>query len=126
MDLYKYDGSLTWRELWSLVTQLPPESATATILRLQRRDEPAQMPEAAHDYESEQWSRVEHLLAAVRDELHYLRYAFTQANAGKTRIKWKPEPLPRPGIAPKRKREVLVEPQVEMLWAHLQKTQGPN
>jgi hypothetical protein len=80
------------------------------------------MPAAEPDHETEQWSRVEHLLAAVRDELHYLRHAYGQAHAGKSKLKWKPEPLPRPGIKPKRKREILSDPQAERLWDHLQAT----
>ena len=112
--------------MWSLVSQLPPESAIATILRVEAAKNPAPAPAREPDHETEQWSRVEHLLAAIRDELHYLRFAYGQVHKGKTKLKWKPEPLPRPGIAPKKKREVLVEPQVELLWAHLQKTQNQN
>lgn len=114
---------MTWRELWNLVSQLPPESAIATLMRVEAQKNPPTGPAREPDYDSEQWSRVEHLLAAVRDELHYLRHAYVQAHAGKTRLKWKPEPLPRPGIKKStKKREPLVEPQVEMLWAHLQAT----
>lgn len=102
------------------MSQLPPESAVATILRVEAGNNPG--PPAERDPELEQWSRVEHLLAAVRDELHYLRHAFVQSKAGKTKLKWKPEPLPRPGVKQSKKREVLVEPQIDLLWAHLQRT----
>lgn len=73
-----------------------------------------------HDPEVEQWSRVEHLLAAIRDELHFLRFSYSSVHAGKHKLKWKPEPLPRPGVAPtKKKRENLSNPQVDLLIAHL-------
>jgi hypothetical protein len=122
--VYRNNGKLSWRKLWNLVSQLPPESATATILRVERQNSDIPMPTAEPDHEVEQWSRVEHLLAAVRDELHFLRHSYVQAHAGKTKLKWKPEPLPRPGVKNKKKREVLADPQIETLWAHLQRTQN--
>lgn len=105
------------------MSQLPPESAIATILRVERQNDPEAITFAGEpDHEIEQWSRVEHILAAIRDELHYLRHAYGQAHSGKTKVKWKPEPLPRPGFKSKKKREILSDPQAERLWAHLQAT----
>lgn len=82
------------------------------------------MAAAEHDPEKEQWSRVEHLLAAVRDEIHFLRFAYSAGHMAKgQKPKWKPEPLPRPGVSRTKKRDVLTTPQVDTLWAHLQATQ---
>lgn len=77
-----------------------------------------------HDPETEQWSRVEQLLASVRDELHYLRHAFMQSKSTRT-LRWKPEPLPRPGVAPRRRRGPATDAQLNALEAHLARTQGP-
>lgn len=102
------------------MAQLPPESATATALRLR----PSIGETVERDTESEQWSRDQQLLAGVRDELHYLRHAYTVVHSGKTKVQWKPEPLPRPGVAPSRPgRAVVSDAQAELLWRHLQSTQ---
>jgi hypothetical protein len=103
-----------------LIQQLPPESALSTAIRLERGDVP---PSHESDPESEQWSRVEHLLAAVKDELSALRFAFISANS-KHKPKWKPEPTPRPGVKPKRKRPRLNEAQVGALETYLDLVQG--
>lgn len=126
--MWRDNGKLSWRKLWNLVSQLPPESAVATILRIEAAKNPNPSPPKPHDVETEQWSRAEHVLAAIRDELHYLRHAYGQAHKGKSKMKWQPEPLPRPGIKPskKKQREVLTTPQAETLWEHLQKTQNMN
>lgn len=75
--------------------------------------------EAEHDHETEQWSRAEQLIAAVRDELHFLRHAYTSAHS-KNKVKWKPAPLPRPGVKPERKKQKLNSKQADVLWHHLQ------
>jgi hypothetical protein len=103
-----------------LVRQLPPESAVSTELRLEQGDAP---PTTDHDPETEQWSRTEHLLAAIRDELNSLRWAFISSKA-KQKPKWKPEPTPRPGVKPKRKRPRLNQTQTSALAQYLERTQG--
>jgi hypothetical protein len=114
------------RKLSVLVAHLPPESALTAALRLEYNalsdDERSEIERNAdeHDVESEQWSRIEQLLAAVRDELHFLRFSYDSAHS-KSRPKWKAEQLPRPGVKPKRKeRRPLNDTQVEALWSHLQ------
>lgn len=110
-----------------LVSQLPPESATATALRVEASERPVEASAGVAlpaDPEREQWSRAEQLLASVRDELHFLRYSYTVAHSAKNKKpKWTPEPLPRPGVKRKKQRDVLNQPQVDTLWAHLQATQ---
>lgn len=100
--------------------QLPPESATATALRLEGSGLVPTGPPP--DPDAEQWSRVEHLLAAIRDEAHFLRYSYLSSHS-KHSLRWKPEPLPRPGIKPKKKREALTSPQANALYDHLRRTQ---
>lgn len=104
-----------------LITQLPPESATATLQRLEAP--PGPPAKAEHDAEHEQWSRLEQLLAAVKDELQALRYSYISAHS-KHPPRWKPTPTPRPGVKPKRARKALTENQVDALEAYLARTQG--
>lgn len=109
-----------------LVRQLPAESATATVLRLRARDEGV-TSSTPHDPETEQWSRIEHLLASVRDELHFLRYAYTLMNSDKNnRPKWRPEPLARPGVQSKKQRAALQPEQHSVLANYLARAQGSD
>lgn len=102
--------------------QLPVESATATALRLDAAQNDAEGAPA--DPEAEQWSRTEQILAAVRDELHVLRWLYISAHSDKgSRPKWKPEPLPRPGVVSKKKPQLKPE-QTSLLAEHLARTQG--
>lgn len=112
-----------------LIAQLPPESATAAALRLDARDDPdgAIEVEQPRDPETEQWSRVEQLLAGIHDELHIVRYLYTAAHADpKKPISWKPERLPRPGVAVVEQRPAMLPAQQAMLAAHLARTQGSD
>lgn len=106
--------------------QLPPESATATALRLNPLAEGDELtPDGPHDPETEQWSRAEQLIAEVRDELLRIRwlYSTTHSERGKG-PKWKPDPLPRPGITPKAQKARLAPEQASLLARHLARTQG--
>lgn len=92
-------------------------------MRLERAKQPAS-PGPPPDPESEQWSRVEHLLAGIRDEIHFLRYGYTTAHT--KHVKWKPEQLPRPGVSSssRPKRAPITGDQTEVLFRHLQATQN--
>lgn len=118
---------MTWRRLGVLVRQLPPESATATALRVETLNDPEaqEMAAAVRDVEAEQWSRDQQLLASVRDELHIFRWFYTWAHSDK-RPKWDPEPLERPGVSASKKKPALDSGQHSMLAAHLAHTQGDN
>lgn len=114
------------RKLSVLVTHLPPESALTAELRVETAalsdDEREELEKNApeHDVNTEQWSRLEMLIASVRDEMHFLRHSYDSAHT-KGRVKWKPEPVMRPGVQPKKKeRRPLNETQVDALWLHLQ------
>lgn len=131
MDLWREDEYgdqvLSWRRFGVLVQQLPPESATATALRL----EDSQLPPGARPQlpppnpEAEQWSRLEHLVASVRDELLTLRWLYGSVHSDK-KLPWKPEPLARPGIAAAKKAALpsAVPEDVSALAAYLSRTQG--
>lgn len=105
-----------------LVKQLPPESATATVQRLEAPPAPPRKG-VTDDAEHEQWSRAEQLIAAVKDELQALRHSYISAHS-KHPPKWKPTPTPRPGVKPKRARKALTEEQVGALEAYLAQAQG--
>lgn len=76
-----------------------------------------------HDAEAEQWSRMEQLLAAIKDELQVLRYTYI-ASKQKKKPRWKPTPTPRPGVKAPRERATLKPEQYDALAAHLARTQG--
>lgn len=85
-----------------------------------RVDNPGTGAPAEHDVEGEAWSRLEHLLAAVRDEIHLLDVHFQQVN-----FKGKPkfEPMPRPGVKTKSKKKSpgkLAPEANDFLWSYLQ------
>lgn len=126
LDLWRPNDRLSWRKLGVLITQLPPESATATRLRVMAEEDPEEFEDLVSeepDPENEQWSRVEHILASIRDEIHALRWQYSSAHSGKQRLKWKPEPLPRPGVKPAKRKVRLNEQQTGLLAAHLARTQ---
>ncbi|HET8589006.1 MAG TPA: hypothetical protein VFM01_05185, partial [Nakamurella sp.] len=78
-----------------LIDQLPPESATFTAVRNANPDatsgaDPAQAP----------WSRTEMLLAAAVDGLNRLAWMYASAHSKSSLTP--PQPIPRPGVGPKR------------------------
>lgn len=113
---------MTWRKLGVLVSQLPPESATSTALRVDI--DPDDLSDVSdYDPEGEQWSRAEHLIASVRDELHALRHHYLQSHSNSP-IQWQPDPLPRPGIARRTGVSKVSTEQTSLLAAHLALVQG--
>ncbi|WP_234432337.1 hypothetical protein [Streptomyces sp. NRRL S-378] len=80
-----------------LIEHLPPESATKTEIR--NSVDPSELT-ASGDYRPDlgQWSAVEMLLAALRDEIVLSRHVAIAA-AGGTAPEF--EPMSRPGIPPK-------------------------
>jgi hypothetical protein len=121
--LWRNNDKLTWRKLGVLVAQLPPESATSTALRLDA-DLMDRVSKAPHDPEREQWSRMEQLIASVRDELQALRHHYLTMHSQR-KLNWNPEPLPRPGVG-RRGHAAVSDEQTEMLRAHLAKVQGED
>ncbi len=126
LDLYREDRDLTWQDLEAYIGQLPPESATALAMRNAAKDDPTfekYVPEVEHDPESEQWSRQEHLLAMIRDELVTYRWVWSQSKQ-KQKLKWKPDPLPRPGVRSNKAKKKPTNLGLDVLAAHLAATQG--
>lgn len=79
--------ALTWRDLLVIVHQSPRESAIGSVLAPESR-----------------WGLQEQLLAAVLDVLMILAWQNTaDAQEGLNR----PEPLPRPGVAPPKDKQTF-------------------
>lgn len=90
-----------------------------TALRLSMTGEDrADLEDVEHDPEGERWSRVEHLLAALIDTQRQSLHAFFLANSdGKGKKPTAPEPVPRPGVKPrKRKAAPLSDESAEWLF----------
>lgn len=115
MDAYRR-GEMTPRRLRVLIQNLPPESATWTALRNSLT--PEQLAEQAESGEPEKarWSQTEQLLAAAVDALRRLEHITIAANSdGKHTLPDPPEPIRRPGAAPKRARAPIPEAGAEFL-----------
>lgn len=115
-----------------LVSHLPPESATTAALRRAAHEDPELLelaqqifagPKTFAEVEGEQWSRLEQLVASLRDELHLLRW-LTQFELEGRRPSWDPAPLERPGVHVSDAVPRLTTEQSSALAAHLARTQG--
>jgi len=92
---------MTWRLLGNLIRHLPPESATKTALRNEMSD--AEIKRTAEDADPSegQWSHQEMLLASLVDAVRAQTYVLRRVNGDKSAKP--PDPVPRPGVRPKRK-----------------------
>jgi len=88
-----WTGDLTWRELQIVIDRLPPESATKTAMREALSEEDLAVLSGMESKGHGPWSRMEHLLAAVNDQVSLLRWV-TVAIASK-------EPPPQPALYPR-------------------------
>ncbi len=59
------------------------------------------------------WSNVEMLLAEVCDRLQWVRHSVLQAASEKGKSPFDPEPIPRPGVEPKKPRSQFIVPGAE-------------
>lgn len=83
VDIYAYHrGEISSRRLINLIRRLPPDS---------------ELGREMHG-EAAEWSRTDHLLAILADRIADLHWAFVCANSENP--PGRPEPLPRPGVAP--------------------------
>ena len=82
---------------------LPPESATKTALRNKMGDAEIKQASTSADPSQGQWSQTDMLLASLIDTVRWLLHITVIANGGKGKSK-PPEPVPRPGVAPKGKK----------------------
>lgn len=67
------------------------------------------------------WSQTEMLLAALVDDMRYLRWNYVSAHVDKGRRPDKPDPIPRPGVARRDRRSKgrLSEEQADFLFRHI-------
>lgn len=95
---------MTWRKLGALVRNLPPESATATERRVAEPEPEGKVSDA--DPGDQPWSQTDLLLAAIVDTLRQIDWHYVSANS-KTPPR-APEPLPRPGVRPPKRKKLTV------------------
>jgi hypothetical protein len=88
-----------------LIRSLPPESATKTAIR--NNMNPLHTASAAKSSDAAQapWSHTEMLLALLVDNIRWLIFVTLRVNGNKKAKA--PEPLARPGVAPKGSRKPL-------------------
>lgn len=84
-----------------------------------RNAHPEVVTEGGPDPAEGRWSQVEMLLAAVVDELRNLRYVYTAANSEKGKRPDPPDPIRRPGVQPRRKKNQLTDSQYDWLFRHI-------
>lgn len=112
------------RRLRVLIQHLPPESATMTALRNDQPEQPERSGEGS-DPAQGRWSQGEMLLAAIADELRYLRHDYITAHtAKKSKRARPPHPIPRPGVKPRRPK--LKAAQNEFLFRHINGLEQPE
>ncbi|MEV0917829.1 hypothetical protein AB0I93_26675 [Streptomyces sp. NPDC049967] len=108
---------MTWRQLRVLIQNLPPESATMTALRNAMSPEEYESQARKGRPEDGRWSMSEQLLAGITDSLHQLEYILVAVNSGgKGRKPKRPEPMRRPGVAPKKTESRLTDRGAETLF----------
>lgn len=94
-------GEMTTRRLRVLIQGLPSESLTMTAMRNAMTPEDFERQAEKGEPEKARWSQAELLLAGITDALRELQYITVMANSdGKGRKPKRPEPIPRPGVAP--------------------------
>lgn len=105
------------RRLRVLIQNLPPESATMTALRNALSAEDYERQARGGKPEEGRWSLAEQLLAGISDGIRDLQYITVVANSdGKGRKPRRPEPIRRPGVAPKQQREPMSETAADRLF----------
>lgn len=105
------------RRLRVLIERLPPESATMTALRNAMSPEEYEAQARKGRPEEGRWSMAEQLLAGITDSLHQLEYILVSVNSdGRGRKPKRPEPMRRPGVAPKKTESRLTDRGAETLF----------
>jgi hypothetical protein len=115
LDLYRAGSRLSLRKAGILISHLPPESATATALRLAGEKSGGIGREVSdHDPADDPWAKEDLLLASLIDEIRYLRYEYRSVNT-KGKAGQPPKPVPRPGVKRSDRRKPLTMQQRMML-----------
>lgn len=112
---------MSWRRLRILIQHLPPESATWTALR--NATDPDELAGQAETGEPEKarWSQLEQLVAVVADRVAHLEWALWTVNIEKkSQRPDPPEPIRRPGAAPRKKKPKLNENSANRLFQLIQ------
>ncbi|MBD9721997.1 hypothetical protein PV755_09665 [Streptomyces caniscabiei] len=105
------------RRLRVLIQRLPPESATMTALR--NRMTAAELAEQSDkgEPEKDRWSKQEQLLAAAVDAVKRLEWVLVCVNTEKKSDRPDPpEPMRRPGAAPRKTKAKLTERSADTLF----------
>lgn len=106
---------MSWRRLRVLIQHLPPESHTMTAIRNATPDEERGQAEEGEP-EKGAWSKDQMLLASVYDRLARIEHVLICANTDKKSQRPKPpQPLRRPGTAPRKTKPVLTERSANVL-----------
>ncbi|APE21415.1 MULTISPECIES: hypothetical protein [Streptomyces] len=94
---------MTSRRLRVLIQHLPPESSTMTALRNALTPEELEAQADEGQPEKGRWSQDQQLLASCYDALRRIEHVLICVNTEK-KAAWpaRPEPLRRPGAAPKK------------------------
>lgn len=99
-----YRETLTLRRLRVLVAGLPAESRFKTLMRARLRESGAPGT-AIEDLPPESWTGAEWQLADVRDLLAIVIWMYASTHRGDSKsAPPAPEPVPRPGGVPRRRR----------------------
>lgn len=108
---------MTPRRLGVLLQHLPPESHTMTALRNAMTDEEIAAQAESGEPEKGRWSQSEQLMALVADRIAQLVYVTVCANVDKKSDRPDaPEPIRRPGAAPRKAKRALSEPNATRLF----------
>lgn len=107
---------MSWRRLRVLIQHLPPESATLTAMR--NAMSPEELAEQAESGEPEKgrWSQEEQLMAALVDAVRKVEWVLWCVNTEKKDRPDPPEPMRRPGAAPKKQKAKLTEKSADRLF----------
>lgn len=106
-----------------LISQLPPESATATAIRNAVAESgEAEVGGDDVDPSEGRWSLTNILLAGLTDEIRWQRFEFRQVNSSQPGQA--PSQVPRPGIKAKKQRRakitmeqrVMLDPRLRGEW----------
>lgn len=110
-DLWR--GGLSYRRLWVLLKELPVDSSTQTRLRDAANAELEELVAAPPDQPAQfgPWALTNYQLAALTDEVAWLRFVIARANGAEDYPQ--PTPVPRPGL--NRPRRIQSEANVRYL-----------
>jgi hypothetical protein len=112
---------MSWRRLRVLIEHLPPESATWTALRNAMTPEERAQQADGGEPENDRWSKLEQLAAVIADRVARVEWVLWCVNIEqKSKRPDAPEPIRRPGAAPRRAKPRLTEASAGRLFELIQ------